>query len=144
MHMITARHDRCRLILSPWCLVARPLDYRKRTTKCVISVTGRSRRPSRRGTFRSRGHFAVQLLQRGAHPIQYALTPWCQPIDAGRFRLLRLRCANPPGPLQPSENRIERAGTDAVSVTAQLVEHPLAVHALRLGGVIEDVDFPKA
>src|SRR5215471_5547050 len=142
MHMSTAKHDRCRFILSPW-LRCEPLDYRKQSTKCVMAA-GRSGRPLSGGTLAtSRGNLAVQLVQRRAHAIQHVLTPRCQTIDPGSFRPLRLGGANPPVSLHARENRIERAWTHAVPVVAQLVEHPLAVHASRFGGVVEDVDFPE-
>jgi len=49
----------------------------------------------------------------------------------------------PPQPLHPVQQRIQRAGTDFISMPAQLRQNPLPVDGLLIR-MMEDVNLPKA
>jgi hypothetical protein len=67
---------------------------------------------------------------------QVIVTPAPLPFSNSGFRL------QPSVALETFQEWIEGAGTDVVSVTAQLGEHPLADDGM-LGGVMQDVHLPE-
>src|SRR5579872_4695822 len=69
--------------------------------------------------------FAVQLVERGVHAREDLPSARGQAVDAGAFRPLRVRGAEPAALRHARENRIQRARAQAVAVMAQLLEHPV-------------------
>ena len=90
-----------------------------------------------------RAHLAVQLVERVLHLREHLAAARRQAIDARVGRSFRRRGAQPPAPGHAGEHRVEGARAEAVAVVMQLFEHPLAVHAVLLAGVVQDVDLPE-
>jgi hypothetical protein len=80
--------------------------------------------------------FAQHFQHGGPTGGQVVVTPSPFPLSHSDFG------TEPPVALQPFQERIERTGADVVAVSAQLGENPLTDDRM-LGGVVEDVDFPK-
>ena len=86
--------------------------------------------------------FTIQLIQRLAEPIQDVVPLACQTVHAGRFGPLGFGGSKPAALGHPREDWIERARTQSIAVLLQLLEHPLAVHAV-LVSVVKNVDLPE-
>jgi hypothetical protein len=86
--------------------------------------------------------FTVQLVECCAHPIEHGMALWRETVHAWTFRALWFRRAQPAMAGHSRQHRVQRTGTQAVAVAVQLLQHPLAIHAL-LGGVMKDVDLPE-
>src|SRR5579864_7655383 len=107
--------------------------------RCPSLCASRSRMARRRAP---RSHFTIQLVQRLAESIQDVVPLGCQTIHAGRFGPLWFGGSKPAALGHPREDWIQRAGTESVSVLAQFLEHPLAIHALFVS-VVKNVDLPE-
>src|SRR5262249_47033807 len=85
----------------------------------------------------------VQLVEGGAQLTQYLVSAGREVVDARGLGTRRFRRAKPAALSHPRQDRVQRAGAETVPMMAQFLEHPLAVNAAPVGGMMEDVDFPE-
>ena len=87
--------------------------------------------------------FPVQLIQRVEDATKDVMAAGRQAIHPWRIGPLGLSSAKPAALRHPRQHRIQRAGTQAIAVVMQFLEHPLTVDAL-FSRVVQDVDLPEA
>jgi hypothetical protein len=88
-------------------------------------------------------NLTIQFVERMTKLLEHVMTAGRQPIDARRLRSFGLGRAQPPTLSHAGEDRIQRSRTQAVAVVMQLFEHPLAVHAASVSGMVKDVNLPE-
>ena len=72
------------------------------------------------------------------------MTPWREMVDPGGLGAFGLVRTQPAALRHAGQDRIQRPRTQAIAVVVELFEHPLAVYATAIRGVMEDVNFPEA
>jgi len=85
----------------------------------------------------------LQLGQRRAQALQDLSTRWRDPVHTCVTRSLGFRRTQPTTASHPGEQRIQRAGTQSITVPLQLLQHPLPVHTL-LFRMVQNVDLPES
>jgi hypothetical protein len=87
-------------------------------------------------------NFTIQLVERITDLAQHLVPASSEAVHACRVEPLGFCGSKPPARGHSRQYRIQRAGTQAIAMMLQFLEHPLAVDTL-LVSVMKDVDFPK-
>ncbi len=86
--------------------------------------------------------FAIQLIERVENLLQHLMTARREAVNPRRRGAFWFRRAKPAALRHSRQHRVERPGTQAVSVVVQLVQHPMTINAL-LSSMVKDMNLPE-
>jgi hypothetical protein len=85
----------------------------------------------------------LQFGERRSQALQHFSDGWRDSVHARVTRSLGFCRTQPSSPSHSSQQRVQGAWTQPITVPLQLLEHPLAVHPVLLG-MVQDVDLPES